>query len=70
MTSRSGKDFGENVERDAVVGIVKRGNQHQSVGDVEVGIAGRQALAAKDDRARQRQFDDGELLAVGGACGL
>ena len=59
-----GKKLGENFERDAVVGIVEGRHQDQAVGDIEVGVAGGKALAAKDDRARQGQFDDRELLAV------
>ena len=70
MTSRSGKDFGQDVQRHAVVGVVEGGHQHQPVGDVEIGVAGRQALAAKDDRARHRQFDQRELLAVQRARGF
>ena len=66
----AGKNLGQHVQRHAVVGIVERGHQHQAVGDVEVGVAGRQALAAKDDRPRHGQLDDGELLAVGSARGL
>ena len=60
------KQFSKNVRVRSVVGIVKRGNEHQPIRNVEVGVAGRQPLIAKDDRTRQRQFDNGELLAVGG----
>ena len=65
-----GKQLGEDAERDAVVGVVEGGHQHEAVGDVEVCIAGRQALAAEDDGARQGQFDDGELLSVERARGF
>ncbi len=64
------KEFRQNSECDSVVGIVKRGDQNEPIGDVEVGVACRQALIAKDDRPRQRQFDNRKLLAVGGAGSL
>jgi hypothetical protein len=63
----AGEEFGERVESDAVVGIVEGGDEDEAVGDVEVGVAGREALAAKDDGARHGQVDDGELLALGRA---
>ena len=53
-----GKQLGEDAQRDAIVGIVKRGYQDEAVGDVEIGVAGRQALAVEEDWARHRQFDD------------
>ena len=59
-----GKELSENSERDAVVGIVEGRDEDKAVGDVEVGVAGGEALIAEDNRARQRQFDEGELLAV------
>ncbi len=65
-----GKQLGQNVQRHAVVGIMKCRHQHQPIGDIEIRIAGGQALAAKDDGARQRQFDDRELLSVQRARGL
>ena len=64
------KNLRQNVQRHAVVGVVKRRHQHQPIGDIEIRIAGRQPLAAKDDRPRQRQFDNRELLAVQRARGL
>ncbi len=56
------KHLGQDVQRHAVVGIVKGGHQHQAVGDVEIGIAGRQALAAEDHRARHGQLDNVNCL--------
>jgi len=66
----AGKNLGQNVQRHAVVGIVEGGHENQAVGDIEVGVTGGQALAAKEDRARQRQLDEAELLAIGSARGL
>ena len=51
-TSRSGKQVGEDVEGVAVVGVVEGGDEDDAVGDVEVGVARRQALAVEDDGAR------------------
>ena len=53
-----GKKLGEYVQRDAVLGIMECGHEDESVGDIEVGITGRQALAAKYNRAWQWQFDN------------
>ena len=63
-TSRSGKSCGQGVERLAVGGVVEGRDEHQTVGDVEVGVAGRQPLAVEDDRLGHRQRDDAERLAV------
>ena len=65
-----GKELGESVERDAVVWIVKCGHENEAVGDVEVGVTGREALAAKDNGARHGQLDDRELLALRSARGF
>jgi len=65
-----GEELGEDVEGDAVVGIVERWDEDQSVGDVEVGVAGGEALVAEHDRARQGQLDQRELLAGEGAGGF
>jgi len=63
-----GKQFSENVERNAVVGVVECGHQHQAVGDVEIGVAGRQALTFKNDRRGKRQLHNaiGFVVAVAG----
>ena len=64
------KKLGKNVQRHAVVGIVEGGNQNQTVGDIEIGVTGRQALATKDHRPRHRQLDQRELLIVQRAGGF
>ena len=61
--SRSGK-VSENIERDAIVGIVEGRHQHQSIGDVKIGVAGGQPLSAKDNGAGKRQFDDLQLASL------
>src|SRR5579863_6894270 len=66
----AGECGGDGVEGDAVVGIVKCGHEHDAVSDIEVGVAGGQALVAKYDRARQRELDEVELLAGGRARGF
>ena len=35
-----GKEFSEDSEGDAIVGIVKGGNENGGIGDVEIGVAG------------------------------
>ncbi len=63
-TWRSGKRLAR-VSSAATVGRVVEGrDQHQAVGDVEVGVAGRQPLAFEDDRAGHGQLDDAERLSV------
>ena len=42
-----GEQFGQNIERKAIVGIVEDRHQHQLVGDVEIGVAGGQALSVE-----------------------
>ena len=63
-TSRSGKRLGQDIEGDAVGRIIECRDEHQSVGDVEVGIAGRQPLALEDNRPGHGQLDDAERLSV------
>ncbi len=61
---------GDDVERVTVVGVVEGRDQDEIVGDIEVGIAGGQALVVEDDRSRHGQLDDVERLAsqiAGGA---
>ena len=62
--SRSGKRSAQDVERDAVVGIVEDRDQHDAVGDIEIAVAGGQAAAFKDNGAGHGEFDDRERLAV------
>lgn len=59
-----GKTGGDGVEGVPVVGVVEGGNQDESVGDIEVGVAGRQTLAGKGDRCRHRQGDDFEAVPI------
>src|SRR5262249_9168235 len=58
------KEAGDDVERDAIVGIVESGNENEIVGDVKVSVAGGQALSAKDDGAGKWKLNDLELAAV------
>src|SRR6185437_17091300 len=51
-----GEETGEDVERVAVAPVVERGYEHHIVGDIEVGVAGREALAVHHHGARKRQF--------------
>ena len=65
-----GEELGQGIEGDAVGRIVERRNEHEAVGDVEVGVAGRQPLAVEDDRPGHRQLDDAERLPILVARGL
>src|ERR1700687_5814066 len=59
-----GKQVSQNVQCDAVVGIVEDRRQHDAVGDVEVGIAGGQAASFKNDGYGHGEFYDSQGLAV------
>src|SRR5713226_9574162 len=39
-----GKQTGESIERDAIVRIVERRDDHDFIGDVEIGVAGGEPL--------------------------
>ena len=64
------KNLRENIQRYAIVGIVKGGNQYQAVRNIKVRVTGRKTLATKDYGARHRQFDQVELPAVKSASSL
>jgi len=64
------KKLGENSQGNSIVRIVKCGDKDQSVGDVEVCIAGRESLVPEDYGSRQRQFNDRELFSLKGTSGL
>ena len=53
-----GEEAGQGVQSDAVGRVVEGRDEHEAVGDVEVGVAGREPLAFEDDRAGHRQRDD------------
>ena len=59
-----GEAVGEGVEGDAVVGVVEGGDEDEVVGDVEVGVAGGEALAFEDDGCGHGEGADFEGLAV------
>ena len=59
-----GEAAGYGVEGVAVVGIVEGGDQDEIVGDVEVGVAGGEALAREDDWGGQGEFEDLKGLAL------
>ena len=51
-TSRSGNSFASVFSADAIVRVVERRHQHQPVGDVEVGVAGRAAAGRRSTSGR------------------
>ena len=59
-----GEAFGDDVEGVAVVAVVEGGDEDEVVGDVEVGVAGREALALEDYGRGHGEFDDVEGLAL------
>src|ERR1700741_3344413 len=42
----------EHIQRDAVVGIIEGGNEHQAICNIEVRVTGGQPLSLKDYRRR------------------
>src|ERR1035437_5022884 len=65
-----GEAGGDDVERAAVIRIIEGGDQDQVVGDVEVGVAGREALTFEDHGRGHGEFDDleGLVLEVAGGA--
>ena len=62
-----GEAGGDDVEGDAVLWVVEGGDEDERVGDVEVGVAGGEALALEDDGRGHGEFDDLEGFAFVGA---
>ena len=58
-----GEAAGDGVEGVAVVGVVEGGDEDERVGDVEVGVAGGEALAFEGDGVGHGEFDDLEGFA-------
>src|SRR5579864_6249043 len=54
----------QGIERNAIVRAIEYRSQHDSIGDVEISVAGGKASALEDDRLRHGKFDDSELFAV------
>ena len=42
-----GECLGEDVQRDAVIGVVEYGDEYDAIGNVEIGVARRKALFSK-----------------------
>ena len=63
-TIRAGEQFRECVERHAVIGIVEDRDQNDSIGDIEIRVARRQAAAFEYDWTRHRNFDHVQALAI------
>src|SRR5215475_10353141 len=60
----AGEMFGDRVEGDAVIGIVKNRDEDEFVGDVEIGVAGGKTLAVEKNRGGHGKFFDAQRLAV------
>ena len=58
-----GKDVGEDVEGDAVIGVIKNRDEHNSICDVEICVAGGKAATFKLKGSGHREIDDGKRLA-------
>lgn len=54
----------DDIEGMAVVAIVEGWDEYQVVGDVEVGVTGRKALAFKDHRSGHGELHDLEGIAL------
>src|SRR6266849_647348 len=59
-----GEEVSEDVEGEAVVGIVEDGNENEAIGNVEIGVAGGEAASFEEHWAGRGEFDDGERLAI------
>ena len=53
-----GYNVRQDVKRHAIIGIIECRHQHQIVGDIKIGVAGRQALLLENHGSRKRQFHD------------
>ena len=58
-----GEAVGDDVEGVAVVGVVEGGDKDERVGDVEVGVAGGEALVVEGEGRGHGKLDDVEGLA-------
>lgn len=52
-----GKKRRQNVQRNAIVGIVEHRHEHDAIRNIKIGVAGRQAPLLEDDRAGHRDLD-------------
>ena len=64
------KQLGECIERDAVRRIIERWNEHNSVGNVEIRIAGREPLAVENHWLGHGQLDDAQGNSILVTCRL
>src|SRR5215469_15827877 len=58
-----GKQARQQVQRDPIVGIVEGGDQDNLIGDIEIRVAGGQALCLEYGSIRQRKLNNLELAA-------
>ena len=65
-----GEAIGDDVEGVAVVGVVEGGDEYEVIGDVEVGVTCREALAFENYWRGHGKFDDLEGLTAWVAEGL
>ena len=59
-----GENLGQDAQCRSIFWIVKGWDENEAVGDVEIGVAGRQALATEDDWPGRGEIDDVELFPV------
>jgi len=58
------EELRQRIESDPIVGTIEDRGEHDSVGNVKVGVAGWQAAAFEDYGLRHGHFDHGELLPI------
>src|SRR4030081_2720921 len=58
------EEFGQSVQRDAVIRIIEYGHEYHAVGDIEICVAGREPSPRKHNRPGHRELDNVEGLAV------
>src|ERR1700730_16238616 len=59
-----GEEVSEDIQGDAVVGIIEHRDQDDAVGDVKVRVAGGEPVLLENNGAGHRKFDDSEGLAI------
>jgi len=59
-----GEERGQDIQCDPIHGIVERGDQHQAIRDIEVGVTGRESLAVEENRRGHGQRGDAQAALL------
>ena len=58
------KGFGEDIERYGIVGVAEDGGEYKSIRNIEICVAGGEALAPVNDRPRHWELDHFQTFSV------